>query len=180
MRGIVFTELIDLIEDKYGYEVVDMVLQQVKPESGGSYTSVGAYPFRELLALVVKLSEELEVSVETLLEIYGHHLFSVFAKKYAAIFVPDIDALTFLASVEDHIHPQVLKLYPDAELPSFDIVKKNDDQLIMVYRSNRKMGIFARGLIKGCLEYFGENGEIHMENLNEDGTEVRFTVTRRP
>ena len=179
MRGIVFTELLDLIEEKYGYDLVDQVLQKVKPNTEGAYTSVGSYPYREMLALLVELSQSLNIGIDSLLELYGEHLFGVFAERYASLFSPGIDAFTFLASVESHIHPEVLKLYPDAELPSFEIESNDSSQLIMIYRSTRKMGQFALGLIKGCLKHFDEYADILMEKLNDDGSAVRFTIRRR-
>jgi len=179
MRGIVFTELLDLVEDKFGYEVVDQVLQKVKPDTSEAYTSVGSYPHRELVAILVELSQVLDQSIESLMELYGHHLFGVFGQRYSSLFIPGIDAFSFLASVEDHIHPEVLKLYPDAELPKFDIQSNDESGLIMVYHSKRQMGNFALGLIKGCLEYFEEHADILMENLNDDASAVRFTIRRR-
>ncbi|WP_258098235.1 heme NO-binding domain-containing protein [Marinoscillum pacificum] len=179
MRGIVFTELLELVENKFGYETVDKVLQKAKPITSDAYTSVGSYPHRELVSILVELSQELDMSIGDLMELYGHHLFGVFGQRYSSLFIPGIDAFTFLASVEDHIHPEVLKLYPDAELPKFDIESKDHSELIMVYHSKRKMGDFALGLIKGCLEYFDEQADILMEKLNDDATTVRFTIRRR-
>lgn len=179
MRGIVFTELLDMVEEEHGYEFVDRLLQKVKPGSGGAYTSVGSYPHQELVGLVIGLSQELRVPIDALLEQYGKHLFGVFAVHYSALFSPGKDSFQFLSSVESHIHPEVLKLYPDAELPSFDIESKGDGQLVMIYKSRRKMGAFALGLIKGCLDHFNEDAEILMEKLNEDATRVRFTISRR-
>jgi hypothetical protein len=42
------------------------------------------------------------------------------------------------------------------------------------------MGDFALGLIHGCLEIFGETVNVSKENLVEDGSKVRFTLTRGP
>lgn len=179
MRGIVFTELLNLIEDKYGYEIVDSVLEKVKPNSNGAYTSVGSYPHRELVAILVELSNQLDLSVDTLMEVYGTHLFGIFAQRYTSLFVEGIDAYSFLASVENHIHPEVLKLYPDAELPSFTIISRDIQVMVMEYHSHRKMGAFALGLIKGCLEYFTEHADVLMEKHNDDATTVRFTICRR-
>ena len=52
MKGIVFTEFLDLVEDKFGLEMVDKIIQSSDLESGGIYTSVGTYKFSEMLQLV--------------------------------------------------------------------------------------------------------------------------------
>lgn len=178
MRGIVFTELLEMVEEEQGYEFVDQLLEKVLPGSEGAYTSVGSYPYQELVVLIGELSNQLQVPIDDLLEKYGKHLFGVFAVKYATLFAADIDAFKFLSMVESHIHPEVLKLYPDAELPSFDVERYEDGLLVMVYKSKRKMGTFALGLIKGCLDHFNEKAEVIMENLDNNASRVRFTVRR--
>ena len=43
MKGIVFTEFFELVEDKFGLEVVQQIIDECKLESEGIYTSVGTY-----------------------------------------------------------------------------------------------------------------------------------------
>lgn len=179
MRGIVFTELMDMVEQKFGYSMVDSIIENAKLETGGSYTSVGNYPYSELVCILVELSKQSGLSVDELQVIYGEHLFTVFSTNYPVFFDQDQSALQFLASVESKIHPEVHKLYPDAELPSFDVEHLDSKSLTMVYSSERKMGMFAEGLIKGCLTYFNESADILKDQLTEDGSKVRFTITRR-
>jgi hypothetical protein len=50
----------------------------------------------------------------------------------------------------------------------------------MVYRSPRRLGDLAEGLLRGCIEHFGEEVEIRRQDL-AGGPEqtVRFTLVRR-
>jgi len=41
MKGIVFTEFLDLVEEKFGMEMVDKIITQSELESEGAYTAVG-------------------------------------------------------------------------------------------------------------------------------------------
>ena len=41
MKGIIFTEFLDLVEEKFGLEMVDKIIEQSNLDSGGIYTSVG-------------------------------------------------------------------------------------------------------------------------------------------
>ena len=43
MKGIVFTEFLDLVEEKFGLEMVDAIISQSKLESKGVYTSIGVF-----------------------------------------------------------------------------------------------------------------------------------------
>ena len=52
MKGIVFTEFLDLVESKFGLAMVDKIILQSQLESNGSYTSIGTYKFSEMLQLL--------------------------------------------------------------------------------------------------------------------------------
>ncbi len=175
MKGIVFTELMEMVEAKCGDEVMDNVIEKADLPSGGAYTAVGSYPHSELVEVVSRLSEETGLSIDDLLMAYGEHLFGIFTKAYSSFFVNESSALDFLAKIESKIHPEVHKLYPDAELPTFEILHHSEEKLEMNYYSGRKMGKFAEGLIKGCLAYFNEKAIIETESL-EDGRKVRFSI----
>ncbi|MFT4982342.1 MAG: hypothetical protein ACI9UR_002213, partial [Bacteroidia bacterium] len=41
MKGIVFTEFLELVEDKFGLEVVNQIIDGCELETDGVYTSVG-------------------------------------------------------------------------------------------------------------------------------------------
>ncbi|EOG7766780.1 heme NO-binding domain-containing protein, partial [Vibrio parahaemolyticus] len=55
MKGIIFTEFMELVESKFGLEVLDQVLELSDDE--GVYTSVGSYDHRDLVKLIVNLSK---------------------------------------------------------------------------------------------------------------------------
>ena len=73
---------------------------------------------------------------------------------------------------------EVKKLYPDAELPTFDIEKISEEELRMVYHSDRRMADFAEGLIQGCGEHFNETLTVTRESENSDGSQVVFRILR--
>jgi len=179
MKGIVFTEFLDLIEQKFGYEMVDGIISDSHLASGGSYTSVGTYAHSEMVQLVTHLSERSGVPAADLLKLYGKHLFGIFAQDYGIFFKDINSSFDLLNNIERYIHIEVKKLYPDAELPHFKITQLSDHELEMIYISARKMADFAEGLMEACLIYFGEEGHIHRENLKPDGSEVRFLITKK-
>lgn len=48
MLGIVFTSLIDMLEDKVSPEFADEVIVEANLTNDGAYTAVGYYPFEEM------------------------------------------------------------------------------------------------------------------------------------
>ena len=43
MKGVVFTEFFDMLEQAHGYELVDKLLETTELESGGVYTACLLY-----------------------------------------------------------------------------------------------------------------------------------------
>ena len=178
MKGIVFTEFLELVEQKFGLEVVDEIIEKSDLESNGAYTSIGTYKFSEMLQLLSHLSTKTSISIDELLLVYAEHFFGVLVKSYPVLIKSYSDPIDMLASIESHIHIEVLKIYPDAELPTFDVISKSKNSLILIYKSSRAMYYFGLGLMNKTFDYFNSSAEIVIEKLKEDGTEVKFIITK--
>jgi hypothetical protein len=180
MKGVVFTEFLDMVEDRFSADMVDDIIDDANLPSGGAYTAVGTYPHEEIVALVVALSQRSGIAVPDLLKVYGEHLFGIFVRGYPAFFTGHTDAFDFLAGIEDIIHAEVRKLYPDAELPRFDVERRNNGkELVLIYDSRRHFEDLAEGLMLGCVAHFGGNIDIRREVVGEgDARKERFILTR--
>ncbi|WP_298496307.1 heme NO-binding domain-containing protein [uncultured Algibacter sp.] len=176
MKGIVFTEFLELVEDKFGLEMVDNIISSSTLESEGVYTAVGTYSFSEMLQLLQHLSENTGISIDNLLLVYAEHFFSVIEKSYPDLLATYKDPIEMISSIENHIHVEVRKIYPDAELPTFEVVEKTEDSLVMIYTSSRAMHHFGLGLMNKTFEHFDSTAKIDLEKIKEDGTEVRFVI----
>ena len=178
MKGMVFTEFLDLVEHKFGLEMVDKIINQSKLESEGIYTSIGTYSFSEMLQLLQHLSANTDVSIDTLLLVYGEHFFSVVEKNYPGLLATYKAPLDMLSSIETYIHVEVQKIYPDAELPTFVIEEKTKNTLVMIYKSNRVMHHFGLGLMNKTFQHFESTDSIVLKKIKEDGSEVKFFITK--
>lgn len=178
MKGIVFTEFLDLVEVKFGLEVVDKIINASDLESEGAYTSVGTYKFSEMLQLLQHLSAHTEISIDDLLLVYAEHFFSVLESSYPGLLATYKDPIEMISSIEDHIHVEVRKIYPDAELPTFEVIEKKENSLVMIYKSSRAMHHFGLGLMNKTFEHFNSTAVIELEKIKEDGTEVKFIINK--
>ena len=177
MKGIVFTELIDMIEGSFGLDAADRVLTASKVASGGAYTSVGIYDHREAVQLVVALATETGMPPADLLRGFGRHLFGRFVVLYPQLFAQISSPLEFLDRLDGYIHVEVRKLYPEAELPRFETRWNGERELHMLYRSPRPFADLAQGLIEGCFEHFGHELLLSRgEETDAAGGRVHFTV----
>lgn len=179
MKGIVFTEFLELVEEKFGLEMVDQIIDQSKLESEGVYTAVGTYEFSEMLSLLNNLSNNTSISIDNLLLVYAEHFFGVIKRSYASFLTQYNDPIEMISSIENHIHVEVRKIYPDAELPTFEVVEKKENFLVMIYRSSRAMHHFGLGLMNKTFEHFNSEATILLEKIQEDGTEVKFTIEKK-
>jgi Haem-NO-binding len=180
MKGVVFTEFLDMVESRFGAQCVEDIIDGSNLPSGGMYTAVGTYSHEEMVALVQTLSAHSQLPISALLKVYGEHLFGRFAALYPMFFIGQTDAIEFLAGIEDVIHTEVKKLYPDAQLPKFEVLHKSFGRLELLYISAHQFEDLAEGLISGCIKHFGR--PLHCVRREEPtapgtGSRVHFTIT---
>jgi len=179
MKGIVFTEFLEMVEDLFSLNMVDDLIDDCDLPSGGAYTAVGTYSHEEIVALVSALSQRTSIPIAQLLKVFGEHLFGQFAKNYSHFFTNVNNALDFLHGIEDVIHAEVKKLYPDAELPRFMTEDYSPNKLTLIYQSSRHFEDLAEGLIIGCIKYFNEKIHITREEIyNQNVKQERFVLVR--
>lgn len=178
MKGLIFTEFMEMVETTWSLDRVDILIARSQVASGGAYTSVGTYPHAEFTALLAALSEESRTPVPDLLRTFGQHLFGRFFQIYPRFFLGMDSSFQFLADIEKVIHTDVRKLYPDAELPTFE-VEQGADSLILTYFSEHPLADLAQGLIEGCVAHFGEAVELRREAAADlPGAQARFILTK--
>lgn len=181
MKGIVFTEFLTMVEERFSLATVEHIIEAAHLPSQGVYTSVGTYPVEEMVKLLQQLSARAGVAIPDLLKAFGHYLLGRFVRGYPGFFAAHASTLDFLSAVEEHIHVEVRKLYADAELPRFFCERVGDQTLTMLYRSPRGLADLAEGLIRGCAEHYRENVRIERDDQSGgSGTQVRFTITVEP
>jgi hypothetical protein len=177
MKGLVFIGLLDMAEDAFGEDVVDEVIDRAALPSGAAYTAVGNYPCDELMALVRGFSQHSGIAGPELQRLFGHWMMKSFVRHYPDFFAGRDGSLDMLGAIEDEIHVEVRKLYPDADLPSFDIDRPAPNAMQMTYRSPRPLADFCHGLIEGCVTHFGETAAIdRIDRSTGEKTETEFRI----
>jgi hypothetical protein len=152
MKGLVFTTFFDFCELRYGPDLLDDAITLAELPHDGAYTSVGTYPFQEMVALVTAVTQLTKSSMPSVLESFGEHCFGSWVKKFPAAFDRK-DIFDVLANIDTFHETEVKKLYPDAELPSFQVVSRTTDRLVLHYRSCKPLADLAVGVIRGAALY---------------------------
>lgn len=179
MKGIVFQGFLNLVEETFGLEMMDAIIEESDLASGGAYTSVGTYDYGEIVTMAGNLSARTGVPTRDLVRTFGCYLFSHLAKAHGNLVAKHKTAFDLLDSIERDIHREVRKLYPDAELPYLDCTIENEQTMHMLYRSKRPLADVAHGLIEGCAAHYGDVITIESEDQSDENeTRVLFSVTR--
>lgn len=177
MKGIVFTELMEMVEEKFGMEMLNNIIDESSLSTNGVYSSVGTYEASDLFVMVQKLSQKTGMKIPDLIHAYGRYFFDVLSQNYP-IFFEESNCFDFLKTIDSHIHVEVQKLYPDAELPKFSF-KEEGNKLYLKYQSERKLSKFALGLIERTIEHYKEDITV-LEVANEsDGQLVTFELVKK-
>lgn len=167
MKGIVFTEFLEFVAASHGGDTVDDIIDDAALPHDGAYTSVGTYPFQEMQRLVTALCCRTHARADDLLNAFGVHLCSRFAVKYPEFFETAANLFDFLESVDRHIHVEVHKLYPDAELPKFRLNSRSMRHLAIDYASCRPLESLAEGMIRAAARHFDEPVTISRSRIND-------------
>ncbi|MEO0429502.1 MAG: heme NO-binding domain-containing protein [Pseudomonadota bacterium] len=177
MKGVVFTEFFAFVEGQHDELFLQELIDAADLPSKGVYTATGTYPHKEMAKLVATLASRTGADAQTMLKVFGRHLFARFHSGFPEMFVEGQSAFDFLATVGDCIHVEVRKLYPDAELPQLEVMEHRPDRFCLRYSSSRCLGDFCEGLIYGCLDHFGTKAMVsRREAGTRDAPAIDFVI----
>lgn len=176
MKGIVFTEFLEMVEEVFSWQTAEAILEECELASGGVYTAVGTYDHHEMLALVGALARQTGLAAPDLVQAFGRRLFARFVVLYPHFFEGVGGTHEFLSRVESVIHDEVRKLYPDAQLPKIECRVCGPGRMEVTYRSSRPFAELAEGLIRGCAEHFGEEIELSRRPLEGNAPGCVFSI----
>ncbi len=168
MKGVIFNAVEEAVVSLYNEETWDDLLDAAKLD--GHYTSLGSYDDADLAALVGAACPMTGHEPNDLVRVLGRHAFPHLASRYPELVDQAEGTHDFLRRVNDIIHPEVLKLHPDAKPPAFEFEDREDNVLRITYKSARKLGILAEGLIIGAGDRFNE--EVTVTIVSGLGEEV--------
>lgn len=157
MLGLIFTELVEMVEARFSPELADELLDEAGFAHGGAYTAVGYYDHTEILTLVQLLAQKTNIPITELIQEFGCYLFESFTRSHSRLLANKHSLLNLLATLESEIHKEVRKLYSEARLPSFRVLNQFENGIDLEYRSERHLETLAIGLITGAARFYGHD-----------------------
>jgi len=179
MLGVVFTEFLDHVEEKFGLDVVDRIIDESDLPSGAAYTTATSYDFSEMVALVSSLSSVSGYEKSHLIKDFGVALGKRFGTKYKILFDAYPTFFAFINAVDSHIHAEVQRWHPNANLPTIQLIQHDDRTGKVIYRSRHCLQDLAAGIMIAVADYYGDKLDIETSNgTDERGSFINFNVRR--
>jgi len=175
MKGIILSEFVEYLEEQLGEITAQKIIDDSGVTSEGAYARVGMYDYQELIQLLTQTAAETNTDATVLLEGFSDHLFAVFKRDYSGFFEGVNTSSEMLAQVDNHIHVEVKKLYPDAELPKFEY-EKDGNVMILHYRSPRPLAAVAQALVGACLKFYDKNETLAETIIADDQMSATFKI----
>ncbi|MBU3003340.1 heme NO-binding domain-containing protein [Paraglaciecola arctica] len=169
MKGIVFVKFNEFIEELWGDEFWDTLLDEADLPSEGIYTSVGTYDDQELFTLIQLVVEKKNISSKDAQFAFGKWVFKELYNVAPAGAHDFKDVFEFLHAVQDFIHVEVKKLNPDALLPEFEFLSETANTLSFNYLSPRKLCFFCEGIVHGLAEHTGQQITVSQLECEHEG-----------
>lgn len=173
MKGVLFNVVEDVVTEAISADAWDDIIDE--SGVGGSYTSLGTYPDQELGDIVGATAHTAQLSETETLQLSGRLGFKHLVRRAPQLLDGLDDWKSVLRSLDDIIHPEVRKIYPDAEVPGFEIAD-DGDALLVIYTSKRGLCALADGLIVGSGEWFGVTLDVEHTaciHQGDDGCHMR-------
>ena len=178
MKGEIFNLLEGFIISLVGEEKFEEIYRVCLPnlETKQAYVGPESYPDKDFFQIVKRAVSVLGVEKEAAIKSFGKYCFPrLFAKipesqrKYSNL-------KEFLLTINDVIHVEVKKLSPNATPPEFTYIDAGPNELVMVYKSKRKLYDFVEGMIESAAEYFLTTVFIRRETVEGSEESCKFHI----
>ena len=169
MKGIIFVKLNQFVDELWGDEFWDELLQDAELPSDGIYTSVATYDDAELFTLVGLIMEKKGLTGQQAQMAFGQWMFKQLLEAAPPEAHKFTDVFSFLYGVQDVIHVEAKKLKPEAILPEFEFIEETENSLSFHYLSPRKMCYFCEGIIEGLADHTGQKVAIEQTECEHEG-----------
>ena len=175
MKGIIFNLMEEAVTSQFGANTWDDLLDAAGLD--GAYTSLGNYADEQVFQLVAAASTALKLSPADVLRWFGRSAMPIMAQRYPVFFEGHSTTRGFLVTLNHIIHPEVNKLYPDAQTPIFEFEAGSEETLLVTYYSKRKICTLAEGFMHGAADHYDERIDLeHPQCMHHGAPKCLFKI----
>jgi len=178
MHGIVFEQLREFVWRTRGADAWTELVQEVAPERR-FYAPDQKYDDSELEALIAAAAAKTGATRGELLRDFGVFIAPTLADLYAPMISPQWSLLDLLEHVEETIHHAVRLDDPSAAPPQLRVERRDQQTVVVLYNSPRRMCELAIGIITGLQNRYGESVSISDPTCMHRGDDICTIEVRR-
>jgi hypothetical protein len=178
MQAFIFGELKRYAEARLGADAWRSLLRDAGV-TRPVYAPGGVYPDAEAGAIVAAASKKTGLEPDAILQDFGEFIAPDLVRLYRHILDPKWKTLDLIEHTEETIHKAVRSDNPAASPPQLKCVRKAPDEVIIHYRSRRRMCGVAKGIVRGLARQYGENVSFAEPTcMLKGGAECQIVVKR--
>ena len=178
MHGSICVILKKFVEQSHGKETWQEILR-LAGHDGLVLSPIQSYPDEAVFAIVGATCEHLEVDMQTGLEAVGKFAAPELVRFARGMLHPDWKTFELLANIETLIHRTIRVSNPDAEPATIQAFELSDDEVQVVYSSQRGLCALANGILQGLGDVFDEELKVVENTCAHKGDPFcTFTVTK--
>lgn len=168
MKGVVFNLLESFIQERFGPETLEQVLDLCSFTTTEPFVGPGTYPDADLLQFASKAASHTGVVLDEAVKEFGRYCFP---RLLGMLGAPGryTDSRSLLRELDSVVHVEVRKLMRGARTPQFTTRDTGPQTLTLEYRSSRKMCAFLEGLLVGMADHFNEDVTMRHEHCQLRG-----------
>lgn len=158
MTGILFNLLEEAVVRRFGTETWTAMLAHV---GSSGYLPFDRYPDEDLFLLLEALPVDPETTAAERLRWFGRAAVPLLAERYPMIFAPHRNAESFLLTLNQLLHPGGPPPGAAAGPLDLEVLESGPDaDLVLGYRSSRRLCALAEGFVTGAADWYGERVRI--------------------
>jgi len=179
MHGIVMHQLKNFVTEQYGRPFWKEIKSQ-SVDRTEFYLPLREYPDTELRSILSTLVAETGIQLETLLYEFGIYTADGLLTTYNVYIEDNWEAIDLVANVETYIHT-ALRRRQSAEFtpPKLESSRLDAETVEIVYRSDRKLCPFAKGLLMGIAANYDTEFVITENQCMHDGADECVMVIQQ-
>jgi hypothetical protein len=168
VHGFVLTEIQRFVETRFDRKTWYALLERAGL-ADREYVNFLEYPDEEAVGLVATASEMTGRPSEEILDDFGFFLGADLLRIYKPLLNPTWGTIDFLANVEQTIHRVVRDRNRQAKPPGLVCRRLGPAEVMIVYRSPRRLCALARGIVRGVASHYGEEIDLVEESCMHRG-----------
>ncbi len=168
MTGAIFLELKKYVDSKFGGNTWSQLLASADlPDK--EYSVLAEYPDAEAFALVGAAVNATGKPAPAILEDFGVFIAPDLLEMFWGAIQPEWKTLDVIEHTERTIHSVVRLKNPGARPPELQVTRPARDEVLIDYRSARRLCALARGICRGLAGHFKEKVAITESECMHEG-----------